>query len=415
MRTSSWLPPLIPVIGGLICASGLGACSWAAFDDLRDDTWVSSTEKPGVKSSDYGVAIQRGARAGDGGTLVVLGAGQASYSELVYGALGDSKLAAPTDLSVQFSIGSLDPQPIVLADPTSDDVAVVVDGGGAVQVLVGTGQLTPHQVSIAPSAVSAAVFMQPPNRLDNSAAQPVQPLVAAGDFVLGTFYTDPPSPQPRCKLTDSGTAIVPRALGVVRNGAFDDVLAWGSNGKLYRYPAGVFNGCPANQEPMGAAVDTGFVPGHGAQILPLGPNHVVLQGHHDNDDASLLQVFSTATLAAVGTPVVLPKLRTAAILTSGGASYVVAGYPTAVVDGKTAGQVLVFRVTGMAGIDSAAPAAALSDAQPDDNQSFGRALAVMPFNDTPVLAVAADNEIFVYFRVQLSDGTALYNETRQGR
>jgi hypothetical protein len=39
----------------------------------------------------------------------------------------------------------------------------------------------------------------------------------------------------------------------------------------------------------------------------------------------------------------------------------------------------------------------------------------MPFNGKQVIAVAADNEIFVYFRVQLADGTPLYDETRQGR
>jgi len=33
----------------------------------------------------------------------------------------------------------------------------------------------------------------------------------------------------------------------------------------------------------------------------------------------------------------------------------------------------------------------------------------MPFNGEPVTAVAADNEVFVYFR------TALYGETRTGR
>jgi len=47
-----------------------------------------------VKSSDYGVAIQRG---GDG-RLVVIGAGQATYSELIYDAKGASSLAAATSI-----------------------------------------------------------------------------------------------------------------------------------------------------------------------------------------------------------------------------------------------------------------------------------------------------------------------------
>jgi NADPH2:quinone reductase len=51
----------------------------------------------------------------------------------------------------------------------------------------------------------------------------------------------------------------------------------------------------------------------------------------------------------------------------------------------------------------------LHDAQPERGQQFGRAVAVMPFNGEPVIAVAADNEVFVYFR------SALYGETRTGR
>jgi hypothetical protein len=32
-----------------------------------------------------------------------------------------------------------------------------------------------------------------------------------------------------------------------------------------------------------------------------------------------------------------------------------------------------------------------------------------------VIAIAADNELFVYYRANQTDGTVLYNETRQGR
>jgi len=77
-------------------AAALGACKWTEFDDLQNETWVGSTEKPNVKSSDYGVAIQRGATLADGGTLVVIGANQATYSELAYDAKGGSKSTPPT-------------------------------------------------------------------------------------------------------------------------------------------------------------------------------------------------------------------------------------------------------------------------------------------------------------------------------
>jgi hypothetical protein len=88
--------------------------------------------------------------------------------------------------------------------------------------------------------------------------------------------------------------------------------------------------------------------------------------------------------------------------------YVVAGYPGDNVGGTTAGDVKLFPVSGMGGIETS-PMAVLHDAQPENNQSFGRAVAVMPFNGKPIIVVAADNEIFTYYQ------SPLYDETRQGR
>lgn len=417
MRTQKLLLPL-----SLLLASSLGACKWTEFDDLKDETWVGSTEKPNVKSADYGVAIQRGQRAGDGGTLVVLGAGQATYSELIYNAKGDSSLA-PTvlELNSQYGIGTLDPQPIMIADPTSDDISAIINAGGSsIAVLIGSGQIDLHQLFIAPSTVEAATYMHPPDRIVAGVPEPLMeaPLVASGDYVLGTFLANVPNPQPKCKLASGGVAIGPRALGVVASATppFDDVLAWGTSGKLFKYPGSVFNGCdtalPPVQEPL-ASIDTGFAPGHGSQILTLTGNLVVLQGHHDSDDVSFLQVYDASTMTAVGSPVTIAKLRSAAILTRGTAKYVIAGYPTAVVDGKSAGQVMLFTAsaTGL----GATPAMTINDAQPDDNESFGRSVTAMPFNGSEVIAVSADNEVFVYFQAKLTDGSMLYTETRQGR
>jgi hypothetical protein len=400
-------------------AAALGACKWTEFDDLQNETWVGSTEKPNVKSSDYGVAIQRGATLAGGGTLVVIGANQPTYSELEYDAKGGSKLTANTlELNSQYSIGTLDAQPIVLADPTTDDIALIVNGGGAqIVVLTGAGQLNMHNLFVSPVSVDAATYMKPPGSTVD------EPLVASGDIVVGTVYVTPPSPTPTCRLLDTGTAIQPHALGVVRTGAAttDDVIAWGSAGaaagKLYRYPGSVFNGCtpPAPPAPT-ASHDAGFVPGRGSQILSIDASHVLVQGHHDADDASLLQVYD-ANLNPVGGSVSLPKLRAAALLDTGTQKYVIAGYPGEIPpnSGIAAGVVRLFKVSA-AGIESQ-PAALLNDAQPDNNESFGRAVAAVPFNGKPIVAVAANNEIFMYFRLDTTDGTAMpiYGETRQGR
>jgi hypothetical protein len=102
-------------------------------------------------------------------------------------------------------------------------------------------------------------------------------------------------------------------------------------------------------------------------------------------------------------------VKNAAMFTLDGKLYVAAGYPGAIVEGTSgAGHVLVFEVDMTTGVGTNA-VLTLHDAQPDSNQAFGRAITVMPFDGKPVLVVAADNEVFTYFR------TTLYDETRAGR
>src|SRR4029079_7692626 len=47
----------------------VGACKWTDFDDLADKTWVHSTDKPDIGSTDYGVAIVGVTTQASGGQL----------------------------------------------------------------------------------------------------------------------------------------------------------------------------------------------------------------------------------------------------------------------------------------------------------------------------------------------------------
>jgi len=391
-------------------ASALGACSWTQFDDLGNEAWVGSTEKPDVKSSDYGIAVQRASRSGDGGRLVVLGAGTATYSELIYSASGASSLP-PTTLGLQqaFGIPNIGNQPLLLADPSSDNVSLVVTSDNGVAILTGAqGQLKPYQL-FNQTAPDAATYMLAPGQ------SAPQPLVAVADTVFGAFLPALPTgmPQPACKLVDPAaptTKLAIHALGAVRVGGTDDVLVWDGGGKLFRFPSAVFNGCGVSPVPL-ASANTSFMPDQGSQILAIDANTVLLQGHHG--DAGLLQVYNATTLAAIGPAVMVSKLRAAAVINVSGTSYAIAGAPAALAGGVEAGQVTLYKISGT-GLDGT-PAATLNDAQPEANQNFGRAVVAMPFNGKQVIVVAANNEIFVYFRANLAAGTTLYDETRQGR
>jgi hypothetical protein len=107
----------------------------------------------------------------------------------------------------------------------------------------------------------------------------------------------------------------------------------------------------------------------------------------------------------VGSPQTVNGIKQAALMETGGKRYVVAGFPDAVVDDTTgAGQVQVFEVDTTSGV-SGTSVMTLHDAQPEDSQAFGRSVTVTPFDGKPIIVVAADNEVFTYFRTQLYDET----------
>lgn len=403
------------VLAAVAGVASTGACNWTEFDDLADEAWVRATTTPDdVTSSDFGVAIARIAQGtaaglGSGGKLAVLSTGAPGYSELVYSASGEASGTAAQRLQVQ--ITSVGTKPILLSVPDTSEVSAVVPAGTVTAILTGTGNLKDYQFDASPP--DAAVYLRA------GATVPTM-LVAVKGTVFGTRPSEdePPPPHPRCELRDSastGTQLQITALGAVPSGAVDDVLAWAANGKLYRFPSTVFNACAMQTEIAATTImhnGMPFLPEVGAQILPINPatpDLVLLQGH--SGTSGILAVVNVSTMTLVGTTVAVSGLRTATVLTAGTRRYAVAGAPGASLDGTSSGLVTVHEIAAT-GVSSTA-VASLRDAQPEDTQLFGRGLAVMPFNGKDVLAVAADSEIFVYFRVKMASGELLYDETRQ--
>lgn len=405
-------------------------CKWTEFDDLEDEAWVVSTGKPDNDSANWGVAVQRINRAGQGGKIAVIGTSEAVYAEVTADANGGTSTVNPFELNTNFSTGNLATEPLMIADPLGDEAALVTkaSSGGFVIVLRAVGgQPTALQVFGA-NRPDAATYLVPPQ-----IAAPTEPLatsqilLAEDDTVYGTFYTaagtpNPPNPQPKCKLVDDAAAAFQvRALGAVRLAAGDEidtVVAWSATGKLALYDARIFNGanaagagCDTGSAPISIADTTFATPVAGSQIHTFRANDVpyaVLQGH-DDSGKGYLGLYNLATLAPVGSPLAeQTRVKTAALMELDGKRYVVAGYPTEVVDGVTSGLVRVFEIDLGTGIAST-PALLLHDAEPEEDQAFGRGVTVMQFNNRPVIAATADNDVFVYFR------TNLYGETRQGR
>jgi hypothetical protein len=403
------------LIIAIAVACAVGACNWTEFDNLADEMWVEATEKPDVKSSEYGVAIIRGdIDPTSGGKLVVVGAGKATISELLYGA-GGGATRPPTVKDLELDgITTIGTVPLLIGSPLSDEATLVTPAGSDTAVASGAAGAIGIYTIFGKGPPDAATYMLQPGL----ATPTPKPLVAVGDTVYGANLPMG-TPQPSCKLVDSTAATTPlviRGLGTVKNGAAEEVLAWSANGTLYKYSNAVFNSCGtgANQNALLALAS--LRPDGGAQILTIADGKVLLAGRAG--EMGFLQLVSVAgaAMTPAGPPVMVPGMRTAAILDVAGTKYAITGAPSAPVGTAAAGQVVLYKVND-GGVDGTA-VATLHDAQPEASQSFGRAVAAMPFkgkSTRQLIAIAGDNEIFVYYRVNLANGTALYDETREGR
>lgn len=399
-------------------ALGAGACKWTDFDDLKEDTWVTATGSPDNAATSWGVSIARVARSGQPARLAVLGASEPVYNDVVIGPNGDIQITSELEINPQFVTGNLPTEPLLLSNPDGDDAALVtgVTDGRITVIRSINGQLSQLLVNKTNMQPTGATYLKPPTG-------DTQIVVAQNKTVFGVLFAPTPGfDQQKCDLRDEANADANvRALGAYRpaGAASDDLLVFTESGKLLIYSGGpAFAGCGTMAiAPVGnRAFDTMFTGAvAGSQIIPFvdgTTQYFLLEAHADGGRGHLgLYKIENATITAVGAPRGEGGLRSAALMpprTPGGKRYVIAGYPQDIVEGVTAGQVRVFELDLASGI-AASPATTLHDAQPEDRQQFGRAVAALPFNGTHIIAVGADNDVFLYFR------SPLYDETRQGR
>ena len=409
---------------------GASGCKWTEFDDLQEDTWVTSTGKPDNDAANWGVAIARVTQGGDLARLAVIGASEAVYNDVTIDRKGETKVTSELEIGATFVLGNLAVEPLLLSSPDSNEAALaaVLADGRATVIRARDGVLTNIFVVGTNAPPVAATYMIPPA----TDGDPVgaQVLVAQGSTVHPSFFfrTMQPNPPLKCQLRDdSMQEIQIRSMGAFRpvGAAYDDLLVLSQSGKLLIYDGDVFNGCdPARTPRFGMTLDLGFTDAvSGSQILAfedldqagaVSAQYALVQAHGDGGRSHLgLYRIDGTEITQIGLPQTLPGLRTAAVFRhqEGDQRYVLASYPTESIDGVTGGVVRAFELdtedTG-AGIGQNV-AHELHDAQPEANQAFGRGLAVLPYNGKNIIAVAADNEVFLYFR------TLFYGETRQDR
>jgi hypothetical protein len=375
-----------------LCA--LAACNWTKFDDLANSTWVHSQQRPGVGSSNYAVALIPATADVTGGRLGVLGSSAATYSLLAYDAHGGTKVdgtaiqlaADPTN-----GIPELPPQPIV-ADDGAGTIAVAAPGAQNIAVLAGPGD-APGQSSIGTGMVPTAATFAGAS------------LVVAAESKL--FELDPASPATikMCTLLDDTAAPVSGTAALAADASH--IYAWTTTGTLYAYARAL--GTPSCAPVATIFTSPSFAPAAGAHIyLVAGTNFGVLAGVAGDGSKGNVYLVDIMGTKQAGTPTIStdPFASSAfGALGMAGTPFLALGFPDRTVDGVTCGQVELhaFANTSL----NIAADELLNDDQPTSGQEFGRALAVMRFNDAGTLAVAANNEVFAYYKTSQYDDSPL--------
>jgi hypothetical protein len=381
----------------IVAALSLAACKWTEFDDLANTTWAHSDQKPDVGSSDYAIAIAGASTGTTGGRLAVVSNDAPTYSTLAYDEHGGTSVGpGPLRLGDHF-IASLGEQPLLVSDGAGHValVAAAKDAGN-IAVVRGDGDTTTDMPFAAPQEPDAAAF-------------------AGGTLVIAAgsdlYLLDGTNPAVTCTPTDPAGA----PLSVAALAADDaNLYVWAKDGAFFGYDlAALAGGCTGTITVQGFT-STGFLPGLGAQVHVVGTSsssaeYAILAAHADKSTMGQVFVVDLRTGAAVGTPLPADGIRSSTVGAYGAgaaSTFVALGFPDRTVDGVVAGEVELHAFDPATGALTSDPAEVLSDAKPEGNQVFGRALATMSFDGAQILVVAASNEVFAYYR------TALYPDTR---
>jgi hypothetical protein len=354
----------------------IAACNWGDFDDLADKTWVHSSDKPNIGSTDYGIAIVGVSTGTQGGQLAVLSNDTPNYSTLDYTPEGDASVGPNNQkLGIHF-IASLSDPPILITDGAGKFAIVerAIDAGN-IAVVLGTANMVNDAPFPSPSTPDAATFAG------------ANVIVAAGSTMYTVTGTSAPT---MCTLADTAFHAAARASDGTT------LYVWSQTGEFYSVP--VASPCAA---PGNTFTAMSFMPATGAKVHLVG-NFAVLAGHAMSSTAGQVIVVDTTTMTQVGTTLMVEGLRSSTVGNYGGTNYVAVGVPSRIVDAQTAGQVELHAL-GTDGMLDASTALVLNDAQPDANQQFGRQVATMKFNGEEILVVGAKSEIFAYYKTALYD------------
>jgi hypothetical protein len=367
----------------LLASLSFAGCAWTDFDDLSETTWVRSTSEPNIGSRNYAIAIVGVTTGTSGGLLGVISDDTPDYSTIEYSADGTDAIGSNDVKLGQHRIAALTDPPLFMTDGMGKiAIAERSTTGGNISVVFGSATAPAGLEFAAPASPDAVTFVG------------ADVVVAAGN----TFYTLQPTGQVPCASMDTSFGVAAMAVDT----STSTLWVWSKAGTFFSIPISSLTPCNGGMLPAaGTGLVTGLMPATGARVHIVG-SHAVLTAHPPT--SRMGQVF-VVDLATVNTTdmMTIEGLQSSTIATFGTTTHVIAGVPDRPVNGVVAGQVEAFALDTATGTLSETPTLTLNDAQPDSGQLFGRAVTTMKFNDKQILVIAANSEVFAYYKTALYD------------
>jgi hypothetical protein len=363
-----------------LAALTFAGCAWTDFDDLSDTAWVHSIKSPGIGSRNYALSILGVSATPTGGTLAVVSDDTPDLSTVDYAADGGDSVSTNNSKLGQFRIAVLSNPPLFATDGAGKvAIAERSTAGGVISVVSGF-------------AGAPFGFEFPANPPDAVVYAGGQVVVAGGN----TLYTLKGSSQVPCPSTDMAFGVVAMAADAT------NVWLWAKTGAFFSVPIASLDPC-TNLPAAGATFTppNAFMPGPGARIHLVG-SFAVLTAHAPMSRMAQLFVVNLATMMMADS-MMIDGLESSAVGTFGTGTYLIVGVPDRPVDGIVTGQVDAHALDMGTGTLTKTSALTLNDAQPDSGQLFGRSVTTMKLNDKQIIVVAANSEVFAYYKTALYD------------
>lgn len=414
----------------------LGACDWRTFDDLSEEAWAQTAGSPGdLNSGEFAtnVAFSGG---GDGVTFLVSGQRPDGVAMIAYDAAGSLASAGQSILAGGGSPNpdTLPAHPAMAGDANSATGAIAIglaENGftmGRVLVYDPSGPSLLQSVPVGNAVVNAVAFgatnkTANPTATDIIATTGDQVTVLGGYELEAAMRTVASCGVARDRSFSAAVADVDSSLagGEIILAVGNDSMSGAASTVLIldgltveaadadlTDTSCVANGrtavatltAPADEGDFGASLVVGDFDGGGGLDIAVGApssNKVYVYMNVDFSGGAPGAPTEVSGPAGSGR---FGETLAAGDFDDDGNDELVIGDPGATVDGSSnAGRAYIVPSDG--GFGTMFP---LGDASPEADQSFGRGLAVGTFSGTGmVVAVAARNEVFTYFRTALSE------------